>query len=93
MSALHIPPMELMGMESVKCVIKNRKWGQWSKGSSLSDEIRSGCLTPALSGAQKRAEVLRNPYVLGGPQTRGQNQKWLPHPCLVGGPKEGGSAT
>ena len=25
-----------------------------------------------------------------GPQQRGQNQKWLPHPCLLGGPKEGG---
>ena len=21
-----------------------------------------------------------------------QNQKWLPHPCLLGGPKEGGNA-
>ena len=29
MLALHIPPMELMGMQSVKCVIKNGKWGQW----------------------------------------------------------------
>ena len=31
---------------------------------------------------------------LGGPQrqTRGQNQKWLPHPCLLGAPKEGGVA-
>ena len=27
-----------------------------------------------------------------GPQQRGQNQKWLPHPCLLGNPKEGGSA-
>ena len=25
--------------------------------------------------------------------TRGENQKWLPHPCLLGGPKEGGNAT
>ena len=31
---------------------------------------------------------------LGGPQTKGgQNQNWLPHPCLLGGPKEGGNAT
>ena len=39
--------------------------------------------------------MLRNPYILGGPQrqARGENQKWLPHPCLLGGPKEGGSAT
>ena len=25
-------------------------------------------------------------------QHRGKNQKWLPHPYLLGGPKEGGSA-
>ena len=42
------------------------------------DKIRSGCLTLAFSGAQKRAEVLGNPCVLGGPQTRGQNQKSKP---------------
>ena len=34
-SALHIPPMELVGMESMKCVIKNGKWGQCLKGSNL----------------------------------------------------------
>ena len=95
-------------------------------------KIRSGCLTPAFLGAQKRAEMLRHPGILGGPQrqARGaksevvasprpswgpkrgrkcyltpafsgvpnakrgeQNQKWLPHPCLLGGPKEGGNAT
>ena len=28
----------------------------------------------------------------GGPQQRGQNQKKLPHPYLLRGPKEGGSA-
>ena len=59
------------------------------------DKIRSGYLTFAFSGAQKRAEVLRNPCILGDPQrqVRGQNQKWLPHPCIRGGPKEGGIAT
>ena len=57
-------------------------------------EIRRGYLTPAFSGAQKRVELLRTPRILGGPQrqTRGQNQKWLPHPYLLGGPKEGGVA-
>ena len=41
-------------------------------------EITSGCLTPAFSGAQKRAEMLRHPCSLGGPQRQawGQNQKW-----------------
>ena len=59
------------------------------------EKIKSGCLTLAFSGAQKRVEVLRNPCILGGPQrqARGENQKWLPHSCLLGGPKEGGSAT
>ena len=33
--------------------------------------------------------MLRNPCVLRGPHQRGQNQKWLPHPCLSGGPHKG----
>ena len=49
------------------------------------DKIRSGCLTPTFSGAHKWSEVLRNPCFLGGPQTRGQNQKGLPQPCLLRG--------
>ena len=57
------------------------------------DKIRSGYLTPAFSGAHKWAELLHNPCILGGPQTRGQNQKWLPHPCLLWGPQVGGIAT
>ena len=59
------------------------------------EKIRSGYLTDAFSGAQKRAELLRNPCILGDPQrqARGENQKWLPHPSLLGGPKEGGIAT
>ena len=59
------------------------------------DKIRSGYLTPDFLGAQKRAELLCNPCILGGPQcqARGQNQKkWLPHPYLLEGPKEGGIA-
>ena len=56
------------------------------------DKIRIGCITSAFSRAQKRGKVLRNPYVLGGPQTRGHNQKWPPHPCLLGVPKEGENA-
>ena len=59
------------------------------------DKIRSGYLTLAFCGAQKRAELLRNPCILGDPkrQARGENQKWLPHPCLLWGPKEGVIAT
>ena len=41
------------------------------------DKIRSGYLTLAFLGAQKRAEVLRHPCIFGGPQRQapGQNQK------------------
>ena len=58
------------------------------------DKIRSGYLTPAFSGADKWAEMLRHPYILGDPQNKGgHNQKWVPHPCLLGGPQVGGNAT
>ena len=52
--------------------------------------IRRGFLTPALLRAHKRAELLRNPCNLGGPQQGGQIQKWLPHHCLVEGTQNGG---
>ena len=63
--------------------------------AKLGDKIRSGFLTLAFPGAQKRAELLRNLCILGDPQrqAREENQKWLPHPCLPWGPKEGGIAT
>ena len=41
------------------------------------DKIRSGYITPAFFGAHKWAELLHNPCILGGPEKRGQNQKWL----------------
>ena len=55
------------------------------------DKIRIGHLTRAFSGAQKRAELLRNPCILGSPlrQGRGENQNWPPHTCLLRGPKRG----
>ena len=59
------------------------------------EKIKSGYLTPAFLGAQKGAGLLRNPCILGDPQhqAQGENQKWLPHPCLLEGPKGGGIAT
>ena len=49
----------------------------------------SRVLNPAFPGAQKRAELLRNPlHSQGSPNKGGRNQKCLPHPCLIGGPKE-----
>ena len=40
------------------------------------EKIRVGYRTPAFSGAKRRAEVLRNPCILGGPkpQARGYNE-------------------
>ena len=65
-----------------------------SRGSpTKGNKIRSGCLTPAFSGDQKRAVSLSNPCDLRDPQQRGQNHKWIPHPCLLGGPQVGGIAT
>ena len=51
------------------------------------DKIKSGRISPASSWAQKWAELLHNPYGLGGPKTRGQNQKWLHNLYLLGDPK------
>ena len=61
------------------------------------DKVRIYCLTRAFSGCQKRAEMLRQCYVTLAfsriPNKGGPNQSWLPHPCLLGCPKEGGNAT
>ena len=74
--------------------IRNAKHGEqnWKWSPTKGNEIRSGCLT---SVAKKRAEMLRHPCIHGVPYSKrgGRNQKWLPHPCLLGGPKEGGKAT
>ena len=58
-------------------------------------EIRIGCLTPALSGARKWAQLLCYPCIFGGPQrqVREGNQNWLPHPSFLGGPQVGDIAT
>ena len=53
------------------------------------EKIRDGRLVPAFSGTHKWAESLCNPCILGGPQTRGQNQNWQPHPRLLRGPQVG----
>ena len=41
--------------------------------------------SPTPSAGSKKSEVV--------PNKGKQNQKWLPHPCLLGGPKQGGNAT
>ena len=59
------------------------------------EKIRRCYLTPAFSWARKRVESLHNSSILGGPQSQAweENQKWMPHPCLLGGPNDGGNAT
>ena len=56
------------------------------------EKIRCGYLNGAFPGAQEKAEILCNPCILGDPQrkARGENQKWLPQPYFLGGPKKGG---
>ena len=74
------------------CVVRHTqtKWGN----------IRIGCLTPAFSGAQKRAEVQRNTYNLRDTQIKGgeitigyltptfsgaqKGTQKLCNPCLLG---------
>ena len=49
------------------------------------DKIRIGCLSPALWGAHKWAEMLHNPCILGGPQMKEDKIRI--------GPQVGGNAT
>ena len=88
------------GIPNTKRREQHHKWSP-TKGN----KIKSGRDTPAFSGAQRRAQMLCHPCILRDPQrqARGatskivpnigeQNQKWLPHPCLLWGPKEGANA-
>ena len=58
------------------CIVE----GPQTKG----DKIGIGYLTPAFSGAQKRAEVLRHPCILGGPLRRGTKSELAASPIGVG---------
>ena len=50
----------------------------WVPNAKHGEKIRSGYLTPAFLGTQKRAEVLCHPYILRAlhRQARGQNENW-----------------
>ena len=51
-------------------------------------KMRGEFVNTAFSGAQKRAQLLRNPCILGERQSKGeQNQNWLPHPYVIGAQK------
>ena len=65
-----------------------------SRGSptpSAGTKITSGCLTPACSRAQKKAEMLHQPCILGGPQhqARGAKPELASSPLPSRGPKRG----
>ena len=53
------------------------------------NKIRSGCLTLAFSAAQKRAEMLRHPCILGDPQTKGTKSEVAPSHLPSWGPTSG----
>ena len=57
------------------------------------ENIRIGYPTANFYGAHKLGEMLCQPCNLRSPQTKGQNQNWRPHSCLLGGPQVGGNAT
>ena len=52
----------------------------------------SGVPNKGEKGLKVREQLLSNAYILGGLQKRGQDRRWLPDPCLVGGANEGGVA-
>ena len=72
------------------------KRGEQNQKSSPTkgNKIRSRSLTPAFSEPKREQKCYVTPAFSGIPNAkRGeQNQKWLLHPCLLGGPKEGGNA-
>ena len=65
-----------------------------SRGSpTKGTKTRSGYLPPTFSGPKRGRKCYATPAFSGIPIKGEQNHKWLPHPCLLKGPKEGGNAT
>ena len=61
-------------------------------------------ITPAFSGVPNKGDKIKGGPQVGGnatsplhsrgsPKKGGQNQNWMPNPCLLGGPQVGGNAT
>ena len=72
-----------------KCYVKP----MCSKIPNQADKIRSGYLTLACRGPKRGQKCYVAPAFSGVPKKGQETQKWPPHPCLLGGPKEGGNAT
>ena len=69
-----------------------------SRGSptpSTGSKIRTRCLTPAYLGPKRGQKCYVTPAFSEVPNAKcgEQHHRWLPHPCLLGGPKQGGNAT
>ena len=84
-SPLHYKRKQNQKWQPQPCLLGGPKEGRnatpplHSRGSpTKGSKIRSGCLTPAFSGAQKRAEMLRHRCIFGDPNKGEQNQKWSP---------------
>ena len=82
-----LPQPCLLGgpQEAGNCTSPLHSWGSPTKGGKNG----SGSLTPAFSGARKRAEMLHHPSILGGPQQRGAKSEVAASPLPSRGPKRG----
>ena len=82
---------------------KERKWeaklhsrGSPTKGRkirSVPQQRGTKSEVAASRGPKRGRKCYITPAFSGIPNIGEQNQKWMPHPYLLGGPKEGGSAT
>ena len=72
------------GLPKAKRGEQNQKWSP-TKGS----KIKRRRLTPVCSGAQKRVEMQRHPYILGDPQHRGTKSEVAASTLPSQGPKRG----
>ena len=99
------PKEDRNAMPPVHSQRSRKKQGKTKSGpQTKGNKIRCGYNTLTFSKAQRRAEILCHPYILGDSKQRGgkskavpdnwkQNQKWLRHPCHLSGPIGGGNAT
>ena len=68
-----------------------RKKGQYGQQRGTKSKVDA---SPLPSRGPKRGRKCKTTPAFSGIPNKGeQNQKWLPHPCLLRGPKEGGNAT
>ena len=63
-----------------------------SRGSPTKGTKSELVALPLSSWGAKSGRNCYTTPTFSGPQQRGQNQNWLPHPCLLGGPQVGGIA-